>query len=317
MPAPTSSGGPMDRLRDRVVGTVAGLFAHADPPLARTLDHPGDAGLHGPDSVTWRVLGDACAFIGGLRALIIQAAHPEVVAGVADHSSFRDDPLGRLSRTSNYVTAVSFGSMPEVEAAISAVRRAHGPVRGESHRGRSYRAGDPSLAAWVHNVLTSSFLAAYRHFGPHELSQEDADRFVREQTRVGRLLGADPLPETASELDAWIVDHPELATSPGARDAMRFLGKPPLRPAVRVGYRVVHAAATSTVPPRIRDLLDIEARPGAEKAGRAMISGLRWALGSSPSWHVSLVRVGAPVPPGLFRQPLPVAGGDEVLLPTG
>ena len=32
---------------------------------------------------------------------------------------------------------------------------------------------------------------------------------------------------------------------------------------------------------------------------------LRWALGSSPSWHLALVRAGAPVPDGLFRQPLP------------
>ena len=39
--------------------------------------------------------------------------HPEVVAGVADHSRYREDPLGRLSRTSAYVTAASFGAMPE------------------------------------------------------------------------------------------------------------------------------------------------------------------------------------------------------------
>lgn len=64
----------------------------------------GDAGLLGPNSVSWRVIGDAAAFVGGIRALLVQTAHPEVVAGVEQHSRYRDDPLGRLNRTSVYVT---------------------------------------------------------------------------------------------------------------------------------------------------------------------------------------------------------------------
>ena len=72
----------------------------------------GDPGLFGPDSVTWRVIGDVATFIGGIRALLVQAAHQEVAAGVADHSRYQDDPLGRLSRTSAYVTATAFGAMP-------------------------------------------------------------------------------------------------------------------------------------------------------------------------------------------------------------
>ena len=39
--------------------------------------------------------------------------------------------------------------------------------------------------------------------------------------------------------------------------------------------------------------------------GAVAVDALRWALGSSPSWHIALVRSGAPVPDGLFRQPLP------------
>ena len=139
----------LDRYRNRVVDSTTELFAHAPYPLADTMAYPGDPGLCGPDSVTWPVIGDAAAFIGGVRALLIQAAHPEVVAGVSQHSRYRLDPLGRLSRTSAYVTATSFGAMPEVEAAVALVRGAHRPVRGESHRGRRYSAGTPELAAWV------------------------------------------------------------------------------------------------------------------------------------------------------------------------
>ncbi len=294
----------IDEYRDRVVASTTGLFAHAPYPLEHTLDYRGDPGLFGPGSVTWPVIGDVAAFIGGIRALLIQAAHPEVVAGVADHSTYRIDPLGRLSRTSAYVTATSFGARPEVEAAVQIVRRAHAPVRGRSHRNRPYTAGTPKFAAWVHNALTDSFLAAFQEFGPRRLSREEADRFVAEQTRVGRLLDADPLPETALGLRRWLADHPEVGESPGLAETVAFLRSPPLPPAVRVGYGVMFRAAVATVPARLRDILGVRRRPGALVIGRLMIRLLRWALGSSPSWHVALVRVGAEIPGGLFRQPL-------------
>jgi uncharacterized protein (DUF2236 family) len=295
----------VDHLRDRIVATTTGLFSHAPNPLEHTLDHVDDPGLLGPDSVSWRVIGDAAAFVGGIRALLIQAAHPEVVAGVADHSTYEEDPLGRLSRTSAYVTATTFGAGPEVERAVALVLRAHAPVRGESSRGRPYSAGTPELAAWVHNALTASFLSAYRHYGAEELSDDEADRFVDEQRAVGRLLGADPLPATADELDAWLRDHPDAAPSPGQREAVEFLHRPPLPWPVLVAYRALFAAAVVTIPPRLRDVIGVEERKGGERVGRAMIRFLRWSLGSSPSWHLALVRTGAPIPPGRFRQPLP------------
>lgn len=302
------AGDFIDRYRDRVVGSTTDLFAHAPYPLADTLSYEGDPGLCGPDSVTWPVIGDAAAFVGGVRALLIQAAHPEVVAGVSDHSTYRHDPLGRLSRTSAYVTATSFGAMPEVEAAVELVRRAHRPVRGESHRGRRYAAGAPALAAWVHNALTDSFLQAFQAYGPRRLSRDEADRFVAEQTAIGALLRADPTPTTAAELAEWIADHPDIVRSPGLVEAVGFIRKPPLPWHVRIAYRLLFLAAVATIPVRIRRALGLRKIPGSMAVGRLAVGALRWALGSSPSWHVALVRAGAPVPPGTFRQPLPDAG---------
>jgi len=296
---------PAERFRRAVVGRTVGLFAHADDPLVDTLRYEGDPGLFGPDSVTWEVMGDAASFIGGIRALLIQAAHPEVSAGVADHSAYREDPLGRLSRTSNYVTATSYGAMPEVEAAVRAVQRAHGPVRGDSHRGQPYRAGDPALAAWVHNSLTDSFLVASQVYGPRHLTTAEADRFVAEQAQVGRLLGADPLPETAAALARWIATNPAMAPSPGMRQAVRFLADPPLEPAVKLGYKVLPAAAVATMPASVLDTLGLTPRPGAERVGRATIKGMRWAMGASPRWRVALLRVGAEIPEHRFKQKTP------------
>jgi uncharacterized protein (DUF2236 family) len=289
-------------IRQRVIRSATSPFGHADYPLARTLDHRGDPGLFGPGAASWQVIGDVAAFAGGIRALLIQAAHPEVVAGVEDHSRYREDPLGRLSRTSAYVTATTYGAIPEVEAAVAMVRGAHRGVSGESHRGRRYAASNPGHAAWVHNVLTDSFLAAYQEFGPDPLTSGDADRFVREQAVIGRMLDADPLPETAAELRRWVTDHPDLGPSPGLKHAVDFLTDPPLTAGQRAGYRLLSEAAISTIPERIRTILGVERSAAGSAAGSATLGLLRWALGSSPSWHVALMRVDAPIPEGKFTQ---------------
>ena len=82
-------------IKERVTARVVDLFSHSERPLQNTEKYEGDPGLFGPGSISWEVLGDVSSFVGGIRALLIQAAHPEVAAGVADHSSYREDPLGR------------------------------------------------------------------------------------------------------------------------------------------------------------------------------------------------------------------------------
>ena len=294
----------VDRARNRVRTAVSGLFAHGEMPLARTADYPGDEGLCGPDSVSWKIIGDVSVFVGAIRALLIQAAHPEVVAGVEDHSRYRDDPLGRLSRTSFYVTTATFGAMPEVEDAIAMVRDAHRVVRGTSHRGLSYSASQPDLAAWVHNTLTESFLVAYQDFGLG-LTSIEADRFVAEQTRVGSMLGASPLPRTAEELKRWVRFHPTLAPSPGMHNAVDFLRRPPIPAGPRLGYRVLLRGAAATVPQELAALLGLRARPGARSGAAALVRTLRAIMRNSPAWKASLQRCGAPYDPATFRDPLP------------
>ncbi len=304
--------GIMD-VRGRIADSTAGLFAHAEYPLADSLRYHGDPGLFGPGSASWEVIGDVATFVGGIRALLIQAAHPEVVAGVADHSSYEHDPLGRLSRTSAYVTATAFGATPEVEQAINVVRRAHGPVRGASHRGLQYSASGPEFAAWVHNVLVDSFLTAFEVFGPGKLAPERADGFAEEQTRLGAMLHVTDLPPTADGLADWVGSHPALGGSPGMEAVNAFLRNPPLPMAAKLGYRVLYHAAAATVPERIAGILGITQYPGAIAAGRTLVSTLRWSMGSSPSWWLALKRVDAPLPTGVhFRRPPPAVGAEEL-----
>jgi uncharacterized protein (DUF2236 family) len=302
-PRGPAAGWP-DAIRRQVTASTGNLFSHGPYPLWRTLAYRGDPGLFGPGSATWAVVGDTSVFVGGIRALLIQAAHPEVAAGVFEHSRYREDPLGRLTRTANYVTATSFGARPEVDQAVALVRRRHIPVHGCSHRGIAYDAANPTLDAWVHNSLSDSFLTAYLTYGAGRCAPGDADRYVAEQTQVGQLLGADPLPTTATELTAWIVEHPDLGPSPGSRQAVHFLRRPPLSRSVRAGYALLFRAAVATLPVRIRQIIGVRTRPGDLEVGRAAVASLRWALGASPDWQLALLRTGAPAPPGVrFRQP--------------
>ena len=285
--------------------TTQGLFSHGRYPLAGTMAYRGDPGLFGPGSATWAVVGDTSVFVGAIRALLLQAAHPEVAAGVFDRSHYQQDPLGRLTRTEAYVTATSFGALPEVEAAVAVVRHRHRTVRGLSHRGLPYDAAEPTLDAWVHNSLTDSFLTAYRVYGSRPCPETEADGYVAEQVRVGKLLGADPLPPTARALTAWLSDHPALGPSPGSVEAVRFLRRPPLSWPVRAAYGLLFRAAVATLPERVCAVIGVRPRPGDLQVGRVAVRALRWALGASPDWQLALLRTEAPPPSGVrFRQPL-------------
>ena len=119
------------------------------------------------DAAIRTVHGDAAMFVGGLRALVLQALHPLAMAGVAGHSGYRGDPWGRLQRTSRFLAATTFGPADVAERTVARVRAVHRTVRGTAPDGRPYRADDPHLLRWVHVAEVDSFLRAHRRFGDH------------------------------------------------------------------------------------------------------------------------------------------------------
>jgi uncharacterized protein (DUF2236 family) len=189
-------------------------------------EHPADDGFFGPASVTWRMSGDLTGPVAGLRSLMMQALHPLAMAGVDQHSGWRQDPVGRLAATSAYVATVSFGERAAAEQAAARVRRVHTRVRGiDEVTGRAYEASDPALLLWVHAALVDSDLAVRRQLGT-PLSPEDADRYVAEMVVAAELVGvpADLVPSSAAELDRYISSvRPELRCTPAARESIGHL----------------------------------------------------------------------------------------------
>ena len=145
--------------------------ADALPAWVPRLAEGDDAGYHLPGSAVWAVHGSMTTIVAGIRALLMQALHPGALAGVHEHSDFRDDPLGRLARTIRWIFTVTYGSTAAADEASARVRRLHEPVHGNLRDGhgvaRSYSANDPELARWVHIAFVDAFLDGPQNLGRH------------------------------------------------------------------------------------------------------------------------------------------------------
>lgn len=299
----------------------AGLARAFGPPPFDISAAPGDPGLLGPASASWGVISEPAAIVGGIRALLVQLLHPLAMAGVADHSRFRDDAIGRLQRTSAYVTATTFGATSDALAATAAVRRAHRRVAGVAPDGRPYRADDPHLLAWVSIALTSSFLTTDRLYAPAPVDPMRADDFVEEQSRLGALLdprvdlaavAADPgallrgdialplidqglLPLTVAQMDELLMAYgQEWDVNEQGRAALRFLLWPNVPAPMRVGYLPMLAGAVASLDAGQRALLGTRLGPGAGVVRlntRATLTAMRLAGGVSPSLQAARRRV--------------------------
>ncbi len=250
-----------------------------------------DPGLFGPDSMTWRIHGDPISFVGGLRALLLQALHPLAMAGVDQHSDYRADPWGRLSRTAKYVSTATFGTTDEAEAAGARVRAVHRHIRGiDTQTGMPYTADDPRLLAWVHNATVDSMLDAYRRSGAR-LSPGEADEYVDEQVAMAGLVGLRPVdvPRSVADLSAYFATvRPQLRITPAARGVARFGVAPPMpvwvqvaTPA-RLAWAGVSTLAFGMLPPWARRLYGLPVLPGADRATDLATRGLRSALKAIP-----------------------------------
>lgn len=165
-------------------------------------DHPpGDPGLFGPDSVTWRIHADFPGMLsGGLCALMLQTLHPLALAGVWDHSNFRTDLLGRLRRTTNFVAGTTYAGRSEAQRLIAHVATIHDQVHGVTPDGRRYSAQDPRLLTWVHVSESYGFLEGFRRYSPIPLPDGAVDRYYAEVRRVAEALGARDVPGSEREI---------------------------------------------------------------------------------------------------------------------
>lgn len=269
---------------------------------------PGDPGLFGPDSVTWRVHGDPSMAVAGFRALLLQAVHPRVMAGFDINSTFRADPWGRLNRTGEWVSTVTYGTTAEAEEAGRRLRRIHSRLAPftDPDTGRTWRVDDPDLLLWVHCTQVESFLGTFRRCGGR-LGEHDADRYVAEMRASARQVGLDPeqVPGSMADIDDYYASvRPELRVTAAARRTTLWTFAPPmptwvsLATPARPAWVSLMSTAAAMLPRWARRLYGLPGLPttdlSATVAGRVLRRSLLAVPGGravSPAYRAALLRV--------------------------
>lgn len=274
---------PGSFVRNTLVSRVQAVFndrEKGETPVTRSL-----SALFEPESVIWRVHGDVTTMmIGGVTALLMQMLHPSALAGVWDHSNFRNDMLGRLRRTARFIAVTTYADRETAIAAIEQVKAVHGHIHGVSEDGTVYRASDPRLLAWVHVCETIGFLDAWIAYGEPGMSRADQDSYVQQAGIVARALGADPVPETRAQAEV-LIEHfiPELQADTRARAvASMLLAQPSPSLATAPAQQVLMQAAVDLMPDWAKTMhrrrVRRSARPLVRIGARAISRTLHWAF---------------------------------------
>ncbi|MHA6162089.1 oxygenase MpaB family protein [Pseudomonas sichuanensis] len=274
----------MEALRRRIETQVMSLTGLALGQL--DLETPkGDPGLFGPQSISWQVHGDfPSMLVGGISALMLQLLHPLALAGVWDHSNFREDLLGRLRRTSQFISGTTFGSTRDAEWLIDKVRTIHLKVVGTAADGRPYAASDPDLLTWVHVAEVSSFLAAHLRYRNPGLPRADQDAYYNEIALIAERLGARDVPRSCSQIEDYLQRmRPQLLCDARSLEVIDILFKAPApsRLAEPVGKLMLKAGA-DLLPGWAQQMLGLQQGLLARRLIRLGLANtapvLRWAM---------------------------------------
>jgi uncharacterized protein (DUF2236 family) len=252
-------------------------------------------GLYGPGSEAWALNREAMLLLGaGPRALLLQLAHPQVAAGVADHSDFRADPWRRLDGTLRSYLRIVYGTGTAARAEIRRLNALHRTITGPT-----YRARDPEPSLWVHATLVdSTIVVADRWLEP--LSRDRRARYYAETLPIGRAFGIPEslLPADLEAFEAYVAGAlgpgGAVRVGPVARELAGAVLHPPLGPVVSaLGWLPARAyawtlwPAIGLLPPTVRDDYGFAWGPL-----QRTVSG--WLVASWRAWR--------PILPSGFRQ---------------
>lgn len=247
-----------------------------------------DQGFFGPYSVSWRVHRETTVLFGGARALLMQAAHPLVIAGARETGFYQRDPWKRLQRTLALTYALTFGTKAEALAAAERINAVHRSVRGiDGVTGLPYDAFDPDLLLWVHGCLVDSALL-FEQLTVGRLDVDERERFHREQMVAAELLHLprEHIPPTVAELRAWmdgVVASGILQVTDAARDVASMFHHPPKEAEWRPVLHAVSWWAFGTLPPPVREQYGVRWNPAKELALRGTLRWLRTVRPAIPS----------------------------------
>ncbi len=253
-------------------------------------------GYFGPDSITWQLYREPLMLIGGIRALLLQIAHPSVADGVARYSNFKTDPLGRGYRTFAAMAMIYFGSKAQAEETAQRLWRMHSGIKGEAPA--KYSANDPDLLLWVLATLTDTTLKVYAEMPLAGLPANWQAQFYEESKQAAQLLG---IPKDVYPADLQAFEHyfntalqtDLLGSSSSCREVAQSIVRHPYAP-----KKLANLLAVGWMPAKLADRLGLQTDANSSAALKRLLrrvflvyrlipKSLRWC----PSYHQAHYRI--------------------------
>ena len=286
-----------------------------------------DLGFFGPDSVSWQVHREVTVLFGGARAVLMQAAHPLVIAGARETGFYERNPWRRLQRTVVLTYTITFGTRAEADAAAERINDVHARVKGvDPVTGLAYDGLDPDLLLYVHACLVDSALL-FEAATVGRLDDAGRQRFHEEQMLAAEMvrIPRSEIPPTVPELRAYlqtVYDSGILRVEEAAEQVARLFRDPPREAEWRPVLTGVSRLAFGTLAPELRSLYGVELTPARRAAMRAAFAATRWFRPVLPDRYRFIApyqewllrRAGKPVPERvtLARRSIGLPAGEGV-----
>lgn len=288
-------------LQRRLEAASSRILRPQEGPLVDFSRPTGEQALVAADSVSWRIFKNPVAlFVGGVAAVILELAEPNVRAGVWERSTFRSDPLSRLRRTGLAAMVTVYGARSITEPMIERIVRLHSKISGTTVAGTEYSASDPRLLTWVHATAAFGFAEAYSRY-VEPLGSRELDSFYREGAPAARLYGASHAPVSLAEAGALCESmRGRLEASPIVFRFLQIMRETPALPSALLWMQpILVRAAIDLVPTWIRDCLGLGEEYGLRRHERWLVRSTgtladRIVLKESPAAQ-SCLRLGLPL----------------------
>jgi uncharacterized protein (DUF2236 family) len=235
------------------------------PPWLDAVAAGDDPGLFLPSDAPWVIHRDFSTLVGGIRALLLQAMHPGALAGVAEHSRYEEDPLGRLSGTIRWLTVTTFGSKAAVDHEANRVNRMHARVSGTYQRHQdqevNYQASDEDLLLWVHIAFMDSFLRSHQLYSKAPIPG-GADSYVLLWGKSVEPLGLSKVPKSEAELVQTLASYSDvLRCDEKSLSVISWIRNAPLPKAAKPIYLLLFQAALASLPAPIQRQIGFKSWP--------------------------------------------------------
>lgn len=223
----------------------------------------------------------------------MQLAHPLVAAGVAQHSSYRVDPLQRFFHTFDAALQIVFGTQEQAMLATAKINAIHERVCGRLQEtvgawsaGTPYRAGDPGLLLWVHCTLVDSDVLAYEKCVAR-LSEAEKEICYRERKPGAVALGLseESMPGSFAEMQTYLKDEMEsdrIAVGRFQRELAQRLLYPAIKHIPAKAYEPLVGLTADLLPEKLRSGYRLEMTPFRKVSSRAIPVIARRALPCLP-----------------------------------